>query len=150
MTVYNQPTPPPDREEHVEVVNRPGEYAQRRVVSRPGESQRVAIFRVNQVIWLLFGFLEALIAIRVVLKLIGANPAAFFSQFIYGVTSVFLWPFSGLVGNPGVEQYQLEVSSIIAMIVYALIAWGLTRLIYVLFYHPDTDEVTSYHEERLR
>lgn len=148
MTIYNQPNPPPDREEHVEVVNRPEEYAQRRVVRRPAAEQRVAVARVNQVIWLLFGILEALIAIRVVLRLIGANTGAVFSQFIYGVTSVFLWPFAGLVGTPGVGQYQLEISSIIAMIVYALIAWGLTSLIWALFYRPDTDEVTTYREDR--
>ncbi|HEX9029200.1 MAG TPA: hypothetical protein VF823_08500 [Anaerolineales bacterium] len=148
MTINTQPTPPPDREEHVEVVNRPDEYAQRRVVRNPAADQRVAVSRVTQVIWLLFGFLEALIAIRIVLKLIGANPDAVFSQFVYGVTSVFLWPFSGLVGTPAVAQYQLEVFSIIAMIVYGLIGWALTRLIWVLFYRPTTDEVTSYREER--
>ena len=148
MAVYNQPTPPPDREEHVEVVNRPGEYAERRVVRRPAADQRLALARVTQVIWLLVGFLEALIAIRIVLKLIGANPAAFFSQFVFGVTSVFLWPFTGLVGTPGVAQYQLEVTSIIAMIVYALIGWAVTRLIWVLFYRADTDAVTTYREER--
>jgi hypothetical protein len=30
----------------------------------------------------------------------------------------------------------LEVSSIIAMIVYLLIAWALERIVYVLFYRP--------------
>jgi hypothetical protein len=30
----------------------------------------------------------------------------------------------------------LEISSIIAMIVYLLIAWALERIVYVLFYRP--------------
>lgn len=148
MTSFNEPTPPPDREEHVDVINRPDEYAQRRVVRNPAADQRVAVSRVTQVIWLLFGVLEALLAIRVVLKLIGANPEAVFSRFIYDVTAVFLWPFAGLVGTPAVQQYQLEVFTIIAMIVYALIAWGITRLVWVLFYRPTTNEVTSYREDR--
>jgi len=65
---------PPDREERVEVVSRPGGYAQRRVVHNTAAEQRLFISRFAQVIWLLFGFLEALIGIRVLLKLIGANP----------------------------------------------------------------------------
>jgi uncharacterized membrane protein len=141
-------TPPPDREERVEVNQQPGEYEQRTVVRNTAAEQRVILSRVVQVLWLLFGFLEALIGIRIVLKLIGANPAAFFSQFIYGVTDVFLWPFAGLTPTPGVGAFQLEISSIIAMIVYALIAWGLTRLIWVIFYRPDTTSATTYRENR--
>lgn len=149
MTVpYRPENPPPDREERVEVVNQPGEYQQRHVVRNTAAEQRLLISRVTQVLWLLFGFLEALIGIRIVLKLIGANPAAFFSQIIFGVTEVFLWPFSGLLSNPTVGAFQLEVTSIIGMIVYALIAWGLTRLLWVLFYRPDTSTVTTYREER--
>ncbi len=149
MTVpYNPQNPPPDREERVEVVNRPTGYVRRRVVRNTAAEQRLLLARITQVIWLLLGFLEALIAIRVVLKLIGANPAAFFSLIIYGITEVFLWPFSGLTANPGVGAMQLEVTSIIGMIIYALIAWGLTRLIWVLFYRPEMNEVTTYQEER--
>jgi YggT family protein len=146
MTV--PPTMPPDREERVEVINQPDEYAQRRVVHNAAAEQRLMIARVNQVIWLLFGFLLALIGLRVFLMLIGANPAAAFAQIVYGVTDVFLWPFAGLVATPAFGTIQFEISSIIAMIVYALIAWGLTRLIWVLFYRSDTTTVTSYREDR--
>ena len=30
----------------------------------------------------------------------------------------------------------LEISTIIAMLVYLLLAWGLERIVYVLFYRP--------------
>ena len=145
---FNPQDPPPDREEKVEVVNRPGSYAERRIIRNNAAEERVIVSRAVQVIWLLFGFLEALIGIRIVLKLIGANPAAFFSQAIYGITDVFLWPFAGLTSNPGVGTFQLEITSIIGLIVYALITWGLTRLIWILFYRPDTTQVTTYGEER--
>ncbi len=149
MTVpYNPQTPPPDREETVEVVNEPRRYVQRRVVRNTATEQRLMLARATQVLWLLFSFLEALIGIRVVLKLIGANPAAFFSQVIYGITDVFLWPFAGLTINPGAGAFVLEITSIIGMIVYALIAWAITRLIWILFYRPDTTTVTTYREDR--
>lgn len=139
---------PPDREEHVEVVNQPSEYEERRVVRHPGVEHRAMISQVNQVLWLLFGFLEALIAIRIFLKLIGANPAAAFSQIIYGVTEIFLWPFNGLTINPTFGAVTFEISSIIAMLVYGLIGWGITRLLWILFYRPDTTTVTTYREDR--
>lgn len=142
------PNPPPDREEYVEINNQPNQYMQRHVVRNTAAERRLIISRVVQVLWLLFGFLEALIGIRIVLSLIGANPAAFFSQIIYGITDVFLWPFAGLVANPSSGGFTLEITSIIGMIVYALFAWGLTRLIWVIFYRPDTSQVTTYREDR--
>jgi hypothetical protein len=145
-TQTNQPRP--DREEIVEVVNQPGAYRQRRIVRSSTLEQRLLITRIIQVMWMLFGFLEVLIGIRVGLKLIGANPGAFFTQVIYGLTAIFLWPFAGITPDPGVGVIQFEISSIIAMIIYALIAWGLTRLIWVLFYHPETTTATTYREER--
>jgi hypothetical protein len=150
MTVPSIPPtqPLPDQEEIVEVVNQPGAYRQRRIVRSSTMEQRLFLTRVIQVLWMLFGFLEVLIGIRIVLKLIGANPGAFFTQVIYGLTSIFLWPFAGITPDPGVGAIQFEISSIIAMIIYALIAWGLTRLIWVLFYHPETTTATTYREER--
>jgi hypothetical protein len=137
-----------DREEVVEVVQEPNGYRQRRVVRSSTLEQRLLLARITQLLWVLLGFLEALIGIRVGLRLIGANPGAFFTQVVYGLTDIFLWPFAGITNNPGVGAFQFEISSIIAMIVYALIAWGLTRLIWVLFYHPETNIATTYREER--
>jgi hypothetical protein len=149
MTVrYNSQFPPTDREGSVEVIKRPGVYSRRRVVRRPVAEQRLLVSRVVAVLWLMFGFLEALIGMRIGLKLIGANPAAFFSQIVYRVSDMFLWPFNGLTGNPSVGAFKLEITAIIGLFVYTLIAWGLTRLIWVLFYRPGTSEVTSYRVER--
>ena len=38
----------------------------------------------------------------------------------------------GLVGEPTANGSVFEVSSIIAMTVYLLIAWGITRLVYLV------------------
>lgn len=101
-----------------------------------GQTNRVTTFKVTQLIWLLFGLLEAAIGLRVIFKLIAVNPNNAFAAFLYRVTDLFLAPFQSLVGSPAAEGMVLEVSSIIAMIVYALIAWALERLVYVLFYRP--------------
>ena len=63
----------------------------------------------------------------------------FFSEF-YQPLSVrryfFVAPFASLIGAPAAGGMVLEISSIIAMIVYFLIAWVLERIVYVLFYRP--------------
>lgn len=101
-----------------------------------GESQRFATFKATQLIWLLLGILEAMIALRVVFKLVGVNAANAFATLLYNVTNVFIAPFESLTGAPAAGGMVLEVSSIIAMIVYALIAWGIERIVYVVFYRP--------------
>jgi hypothetical protein len=104
--------------------------------SEPEREQRILTFKATQLVWLLFGLLEALLALRIGLKLIGANPASPVAVFIYGFTSFFLAPFAGLTKTPAAGGMVLEISSGIAMLVYALIAWALERIIWVLFYRP--------------
>lgn len=99
--------------------------------------QRLFSFKATQLIWLAFGLVEALILMRIVLKLIGANPASLFAALIYDVSYIFLFPFEGLVGTPAAGGFALELSSIIAMIVYALLAWGIERIVWILFYRPS-------------
>jgi hypothetical protein len=102
----------------------------------PGQGQRVATFKATQLIWLLLGLLEAAIALRVFFKLIGVNAANPFATLLYNITNLFVAPFASLTGAPSAGGMVLEVSSIIAMIVYLLIAWGLERIVHVLFYRP--------------
>jgi hypothetical protein len=102
----------------------------------PERERRILTFKATQLVWLLFGILEALIALRIGLKLIGANPDSPIAVFIYGFTSLFLAPFAGLTGTPSAGGMVLEISSVIAMLVYALIAWALERTIWVIFYRP--------------
>ena len=101
-----------------------------------GREQRIATFKVNQMIWLLLGLLEALIALRVLFKLIGVNAANAFAALIYSVTEIFVAPFASLIGAPTAGGMVLEISSIIAMIVYLLLGWALERIVYVIFYRP--------------
>ena len=96
----------------------------------------MATFKVTQLIWLLLGLLEAALALRVVFKLIAVNADNLFASLLYGVTDLFVFPFASLVGAPKAGGMVLEISTIIAMIVYLLLAWALERVVYVLFYRP--------------
>jgi hypothetical protein len=89
--------------------------------------------------------LEALLALRIGLKLIGANPDSPFAALIYGFTNLFLFPFAGLIGTPTAGGMVLEISSLIAMLVYALVGWAFERLVWVMFYRPREAAVAVTH-----
>jgi uncharacterized protein YggT (Ycf19 family) len=67
-----------------------------------------------------------------ILKVLGANPQAGFAQFIYGITTPLVGPFLNLFSNPQYQNSVLELSSIVAVIVYALIAWLLGKLVWIV------------------
>ena len=102
----------------------------------PERERRIFTFKATQVIWLLLTIFEALLALRFVLKLIGANPASPFAAALYGFTGFFLYPFAGLIGTPAAGGMVMEISTLIAMLVYGLIAWAIERIIFVIFYRP--------------
>lgn len=107
----------------------------------PGLERRIFTFKASYVIWLLLSVLEAAIALRILLKLLGANPDNPFAMLVYGFTNIFLFPFTGLVPAPASGGMVLEISSFIAMIVYALIAYAIERLVWVIFYRPREQAV---------
>ena len=119
--------------------------------SEPEREQRIFTFKATQLIWLLFGILEALIALRIGLMLIGANPNSPIVALIYGFTYLFLFPFEGLVGSPAAGNMVLELSSMFAMLIYGRIAWAVERVVWLVFYRPRgpvvavTETATSEH-----
>lgn len=128
------------------------EHEVREVVTEqvePGREQRLFTFKATQLIWLLLGILEVLLALRILLKLIAANPASPIAAFIYVFTDVFLVPFAGLTPMPSVGNMVLEISTIFAMFIYALIGWALEKVIFLLFYRPRSRVVQVTEERRI-
>jgi hypothetical protein len=138
----------PVHEEHVEVHDH-GDYEHStRVVENVNVGRRVAVNRAAQFVWLLFGILEGLLGLRFFLKLIAANPSNPFANLIYSFTDLFLWPFAGITGTPSTGGMVLEIHTLIAMVVYALVAWALVKLIWILFYHPSDRSVEVVERNR--
>jgi hypothetical protein len=108
----------------------------RSVQSEPDREFRIFTFKATELVWLLFGFLEVLLGLRFALKLIAANPASPIAALIYGITDLFLFPFSGLTVTPSAGGMVLEIPTLFAMLIYALIGWAFERLIWVIFYRP--------------
>jgi uncharacterized protein YggT (Ycf19 family) len=122
---------------------------QRQVVTEDvNVGQRQTLQWVTALIGFVFTLIEGLIGLRVVLKLIDANSQNAFASAIYKLTALFVAPFASLVGNPTLGGNVLEITSLVALIVYALVAAILIRLVWLLFYHPSARTVTTYERNQ--
>ena len=86
------------------------------------------LFRGTQIVWYLLWLLEALLAFRFILKLMDANPAAGFTSFIYTLSSPFTAPFLAVFPSTRVQGSVFEWTTLLAMLVYWLIATAIVRL----------------------
>jgi hypothetical protein len=86
------------------------------------------LYRGTQVVWYILGLLEALLAFRFALKLMAANPFAGFTRFIYGITAPFAAPFLNVFRVTRVEGSVFEWTTLLAMLVYWLLAWAIIKL----------------------
>lgn len=78
--------------------------------------------------WYVLGLVEVLLAFRFALKLLGANPDAGFSSFIYGVTYVFAAPFLSVFRITQVAGSVVEWTTLLAIFVYWVLAYGVIKL----------------------
>jgi YggT family protein len=137
-----------DRREETVVTQQPGYAATERVTRDVAAERRLQLFQIERIVWTSLGLLEILLGLRFVLKLIAANAGSGFGGFIYGITGVFVAPFAGLIGTPVTGGTILEVTTLIAMGVYALFFWLIVRGIRIVADRPSARSVSrSVHEQ---
>lgn len=96
--------------------------------------KKKVIFRAYQIIWYIAGIIEVLLGFRVTLKALGAVPFSGFANLVYALSDPLALPFRGIFGItvvPG-ERAIFEWSTLVAALVYALIAYGLVQLIQMI------------------
>lgn len=98
-----------------------------------------------RVVSYVFGVIVAFIAVRFLLKLLGANAGAGFVRFVYGVSDIFMAPFQMVFPTQEVSGSVFEWSGLLAIVVYLLIAWGLIALIRAV---SPREHAATYEEER--
>jgi hypothetical protein len=98
----------------------------------------------QHIVYYVAGAIEILILFRLVFKITGANPESGFVGFIYAFSDIFVFPFRAIFGNTttiGAETTAIfEPASLIAIGVYAVIAWGIAKLIAIMAGKPDEAE----------
>ena len=91
----------------------------------------------QRVIWFIVGLINVIVAIRFVLLLLGANREAGFTDFIYTLSAPFVSPFVGIFGEPTYGRVVFEVSSVLAIVIYSLVAWGIVKLLTIARPHQE-------------
>ena len=95
--------------------------------------KKKTLFRYNQIIWYILGFIEVLLMFRVVLKMLGANQFSGFTSLINALTLPLAAPFIGILGVSSAGASMIEWSTLVAAVVYLCIAWGFIYLLELFF-----------------
>lgn len=93
--------------------------------------QNANIARLVYIVYFVFAGLEMLLVVRFLLHLLGANSANGFATFINTLSGLFVAPFATLLQNPAFGGMVLEVTTMVAMLVYAILAWVIGRVIWL-------------------
>jgi YGGT family len=88
--------------------------------------------RAIQVVWWIVGFVDILLAIRFLLKLLGGSTVAGFVTFMYNITQPLVAPFHGIFNTTVQGRSILEPESLVAIAIYSLIGWGIVSLIHMM------------------
>ena len=106
------------------------------------------LYRGTQITWYILGLLETILAFRFVLKLLGANSMAGFSKFIYTLSYPFAAPFLNVFKVSKVEGGIFEWTTLLAMLVYALVAWGIVKIFFMSKTVSTHEAATKLDEEK--
>ena len=137
-----------DRREETVVTQQPGYVAKEQVTRDVAAERRLIFAQVTRVVWAVLGLLEILLGLRFVLKMIAANAASGFGSLIYGASGMFTAPFAGLVSTPASGGNVLEVTTLIAMAVYALFFWLVVRVIGIIADRPSARSTSRSVQEQ--
>jgi hypothetical protein len=109
--------------------------------------------RVNSVLFTVLFVIEALLALRFAFAAFGANPNSGFVDFIYDVSWPLVRPFDGAFGDRTWDEGVVEVSTLLAMGVWALIFVIIAMLVAAIIPRfgrdYDASGPTSVHRRRV-
>lgn len=84
---------------------------------------------VGSLVNLLAGLLITVLVLRLIFRLLGANPDNGFVTWVYGASQPFVTPFFGMFNHTiDVFTGRLEIETVVAIIVYGVIASVLARI----------------------
>jgi cytochrome b len=109
-------------------------------VQRQSVEKKTAVSGVviaQRVIYYIGGVIIALLIVRLLLQLLGANQESGFVNFIYGLSGVFVAPFNGIFGEPTFGASHFDSSALVAIIVYAILTVGIAKLLTVTRPHDE-------------
>lgn len=116
------------------------------VVEDEAYGRHSALDTARRVVWFITGAIVVDLAARFLLKLLGANTGNAFVDFVYATTDGLTAPFRGIFGEAASGGSVFEPSTLVAMLVYPLIAWGIVSLLRIALGGPSRG-VREYHKD---
>lgn len=95
--------------------------------------------KVEAVVWFILAVVLAIILVRFVMLLLGARTGVPFVDFWYNLSVPFVKPFSGIWTLDTTNDYtgmRFEPESVVAMLIYALIAYLIVLAVRLLKNNP--------------
>jgi hypothetical protein len=152
--VSNQPYPPNPDEPTIqdprvmpgarqEVRNTDGQQVESRAeyVEDKNVKRANLLYWITRVVYFVLGVLEVIMGLRFIFRLLGANQDSSFALFLYNLSYIFVSPFNGIFNDQNIGKVSVfEVSTLVAMLLYALIAWGIVELSRVILAPSLTNE----------
>lgn len=143
------PEPGVDRREETVVTQQPGYTTTEQSVRDVAAERRMQVFQLTRLVWGLLTLLEVMLGLRFLLKLMGANAASGFGMLVYGSTALFVAPFNGLFSSWSSGDMVLEVTTLVAMAIYALFVWGCVRVLGIVLERTGARTVIRSTREQI-
>lgn len=97
-------------------------------------TSRLVLFLID----IIFGIIQAILMVRVLLELFAANSGAPFVSWVYDISRTILYPFQNIFPSPILKGgFVLDMSALVALLVYGLLAYFISELIHFVNYHTS-------------
>ena len=149
MSDFQQSSPTSvDRREETVVTQQPGYVTTEQTVRDVAAERRMQTFQFKRILWGLWAFLEIMLGLRFLLKLLGASSVSGFGALVYGTTELFVMPFTGLFSFWSSGDMILEVTTLVAMAIYTLVFWGFSRVAGMIMERTGASTITRTTREQ--
>ncbi|HEY7122414.1 MAG TPA: YggT family protein [Ktedonobacterales bacterium] len=93
--------------------------------------------RAHKTIRFIFSVIEVMLILRFFLKVFGADPNNPFGTLLYGLTGLLMSPFGSLLPTPTFGKSALELTTLLALVIYPILGWIVWRTVQLMQYHEQ-------------
>jgi hypothetical protein len=87
------------------------------------------VAQITQMVWMVVGFLEGVLATRLLLQALDTSGTSGFAEMVLAFTMPFVTPFLRIFPSAGADPSQLETASMVAMAAYLLLGAAVIKIV---------------------
>lgn len=101
----------------------------------------------ERILWFVLTIINIILVFRFVMKLLDANGGAAFTKFVNTISYPFIKPFLYVFPTQNIQGVTFEWVSLVAILVYGIIAWLIVYIITLATHRPVTTHVIEKVED---